>query len=480
MAGLPAGALMARAARALADHCTTLLTATGRRVAGAHVLALIGSGSNGGDALHAAAHLATAGARVDLLLLAGTADGEALDHARSAGAAVIPSEDQDRLHEWGRSADLLLDGIVGIGGRGPLREPAARAYQVIVAGARDGGGRMRTVAVDLPSGIDPDTGHVADPQRAVRADLTVTFGCLKAGLLVDPGASHCGTVAWVDIGLSTALLAEPPVLRVVTAGEAAPAFIPATPLSTKFRRGVVGILAGSVQYPGAAVLALGAARRAGAGMVRGHVPEELRLPLAVHYPDVVTTSGPLDDLLADRRITAWGCGPGLGLGAAATAAAACVLDLGVPTVVDADALTLLAAGRLRVHPRCLLTPHEGEAERLLPGVLREGRLAGLHRLIAAYGCPVLLKGHRTLIGAPGLPWAWVIDRAPAGLAIAGAGDVLTGLLAGLLAAHSADGRPTDPASLATVAAAAAFHHARAAAELTAHSGDRVTAADLVG
>lgn len=484
MLGLPEGALMARAAQGLADRCEALLRGVGRPVAGAQVVALIGAGNNGGDTLHAAAQLTRRGAQVTARLLADRSHPEGLAAARAAGVDVIrggiADPDADAANARGRTCDLLLDGILGIGGRGPLSPVAADVYGAIRTAAQAAGGRMLTVAVDLPSGVNPDTGIVEDPARVIHADLTVTFGCGKPCLFVDPGARYAGRVEVVDIGLMSHLR-SPPTVRRVSIAEQAAAQVPLAGETSKYRRGVVAILAGSARYPGAAVLALGAARRGGAGMVRGVIPRELRAPIAVRYPEIVTggwreRGAPV---LSDSRVRAWGCGPGLGTGRRARAQIGAVLATGLPVVLDADALTVLAGGGVSAHRYCILTPHEGEAERLRPAALADGRLAGLAVLVDRYQCTVLLKGHRTLIGAPGLPWAWVVDRAPAALATAGSGDVLTGLLASMLAAHSGAGRPVDPAHLARLAAAAAYWHATSAEALAVRLGSGLTAGDVI-
>ncbi|MYW06144.1 NAD(P)H-hydrate epimerase, partial [Streptomyces sp. SID3343] len=244
MATLPDGALMHRAAAGLATTCARLLG----RVYGARVALLVGSGDNGGDALYAGAALARRGARVDALLLAP-------ERAHPGGLAALRRAG-GRAHDvsggvgpgtsdvLGR-ARLVVDGIVGIGGRGALR-PAAAALLTHV-------GDAIVVAVDVPSGVDADTGCVAG--EAVRADVTVTFGTYKAGLLIDPGASHAGARHLVDIGLDPHLPeAETTVLQHADVA----ALLPRPDgESDKYRRGVLGVVAGSPRYPGAAVLVVG-------------------------------------------------------------------------------------------------------------------------------------------------------------------------------------------------------------------------------
>lgn len=193
MARVPDGALMRRAAFGLAAECARLLP----RVYGARIVLMVGGGDNGGDALYAGAELAARGAAVRALLAGrGVHEGGAAA-LRAAGGRIrrftgAPDEEADLL-----GADLVVDGLLGIGGRGGLREPHA-ALALLSASAP-----APVVAVDLPSGVDADTGEVAGP--AVRAEATVTFGTHKPGLFVDPGAERAGRVHLVDIGLSPEL-----------------------------------------------------------------------------------------------------------------------------------------------------------------------------------------------------------------------------------------------------------------------------------
>ncbi|MFC5665540.1 NAD(P)H-hydrate epimerase, partial [Kitasatospora misakiensis] len=354
MARLPEGTLMRRAAAGLAVTCARLLTRRRGRVYGSRVVVLAGSGDNGGDALYAGAALARRGARVTAVLLApDRAHGDGLAALRAAHGRVV-LEQEVGLADFS-SADLVLDGIVGIGGRGGLRpeaEPYARAGRSGVV-----------VAVDVPSGVDADTGEVAG--AALRADVTVCFGTYKPGLLIDPGASYAGVVQLVGIGLD---LPPAEVAALQHADVAGLLPLPGAE-SDKYRRGVVGVAAGSARYPGAALLAVAGALRGGAGAVRyvGTAAEEVvrRFPEAL-----VTEGGPA----GAGRVQAWVVGPGGGEGAARALAEALAAD--VPVLVDADGLTELARlgpGALagRTAPT-LLTPHAGEAARLLAGARDDG------------------------------------------------------------------------------------------------------------
>ncbi|MCQ0024120.1 NAD(P)H-hydrate dehydratase, partial [Streptomyces somaliensis DSM 40738] len=421
MARLPEGALMQRAAAGLAAACAGLL----RRVYGARVVLLVGGGDNGGDALYAGARLARRGARVSAVALGARVHGGGLDALVRAGGHLADDPSAALVR-----ADLVLDGITGIGGRGGLRPDAVP----VVRAARDSGAVV--VAVDLPSGVDADTGAVDG--EAVRADATVTFGAYKPGLLVDPAREHAGAVRLVDIGLGGLLPAVPELEALQHADVARLLPVPAAE-SDKYRRGVVGVVAGSARYPGAAVLAVAGALRGGAGAVR-YVGPAGGAVLA-RYPEALVHAGPPGEA---GRVQAWVLGPGL----ADTPGAEDVLASDVPVLVDADGLRLLdpAAVRARTAPT-VLTPHAGEAAALLGtgrGDVEARRLEAVRELAGRYGATVLLKGSTTLVADPGAevpvrvnatgtPW----------LATAGSGDVLSGLTGSLLAAGLA---PRDAAS----------------------------------
>ena len=445
MARLPEGTLMQRAAAGLAATCAELVRAgEPGRVYGSRVLVLAGSGDNGGDALYAGARLARRGARVRAALLAP-------DRAHVGGLAALLAAGgrvTDDPAEAGY-ADLVLDGIVGIGGRGPLRDAALPWVRAAERGA------ATVVAVDLPSGVDPDTGAV--PGAAVRADVTVTFGTHKPGLLVDPGASYAGVVRLVDIGLAEVRGRDaagprvPGLLggHVVEAlqQEDVAALLPVPDAeSDKYRRGVVGIAAGSARYPGAAVLAVGAALHGGVGAVR-YAGAAARDVVRAHPEALVGEGGPKDA----GRVQAWVVGPGLSQDADAERAVAEALDAGVPVLVDADGLRLLAR-RGTAPANALLTPHAGEAVALLAGIgvtatreqVEAERLRHARELARGYGCTVLLKGSTTVVTGPTGP-ARVNATGPPQLATAGSGDVLSGLAGALLAAGLS---PLDAGSVA--------------------------------
>ncbi|MGA4865063.1 NAD(P)H-hydrate dehydratase [Streptomyces lavendulocolor] len=439
MARLPDGALMQRAAAGLAAACAGLLG----RVYGARVVLLVGSGDNGGDALYAGARLARRGAGVSAVLLGPRAHEGGLAALRAAGGRVV--EDPSAAPE---RADLVVDGITGIGGRGGLRPEAAR----VVRAARDSGAVL--VAVDLPSGVDADTGEVAG--EAVHADVTVTFGAYKPGLLIDPGRERAGALRLVGIGLS--LPPEPDVEALQHADVARLLPVPVGE-SDKYRRGVVGIVAGSARYPGAAVLAVTGALRGGAGAVR-YVGPAGDAVLARH-PETLVHAGPPAKA---GRVQAWVIGPGLG----DTPGVDDVLGSDVPVLVDADGLRHLDPAAVRARPApTVLTPHAGEAAALL-GTAREDvesrRLEAVRELAGRYGATVLLKGSTTLVASAGGP----VRVNPTGtpwLATAGSGDVLSGLAGSLLAAGLA---PRDAASVGAYLHGLAARRASRDAPVAAH------------
>jgi ADP-dependent NAD(P)H-hydrate dehydratase / NAD(P)H-hydrate epimerase len=436
MATLPPGTLMQRAAAGLAVACADRLG----RVYGAHVVLLVGAGDNGADALWAGARLARRGARV-VAVPVGEPRPDALDALLSAGGRLGTADDL-------AGADLVVDGLVGIGGRGALRPPAAELAER--ARGHD------VVAVDLPSGVDADTGAVEG--AAVQAALTLTFGTHKPGLLLGAGRGRSGRVELVDIGLGPHL--EPADLSRLEDADVAALLPAALAGSDKYTRGVVGIAAGSQQYTGAAVLAAGAAVRAGAGMVRfagaPHSAEQVRS----RWPEVVVTEAEGEQVPEAGRVQAWVVGPGLGTDDRAAATVEAVLAQDVPVLVDADALTLAAQHpqwlRRRTAPT-LLTPHDREFARFGHGEVGADRLAAARRLAGDLGVTVLLKGDATVVAAPG-GQARVNGTGSPVLATAGTGDVLSGGCGALLAGALG---PLD------AGAAGAHLHGRAGA-LAAH------------
>ena len=431
---VPDGALMGRAAAGLASVCASLLGQYPGHVYGTRVVVLAGSGDNGGDALYAGALLTRRGASVTAITPGSRAHAGGTDALRAAGGRVQAVQDGAPQDGAISQADLIIDGLLGIGGRGGLREPfaglAQRAEQARQAGAT-------VVAVDLPSGIDADTGAVDGP--AVRADVTVTFGAIKPGLLIDPGAGHAGAVELVDFGLD---LKDPAALspQRYDISELLPR---PGPESDKYRRGVLGLLAGSDRFTGAALLATGGAVHGGAGMVRVVTAPAAAALVRQVWPETVLTVHPDDpdwDLIGSvGRVQAWVAGPGMGTGPDAVARLTAILGTDLPVLVDADGLTILSQVT-KLLPRAaptLITPHAGELSRLLgtdPSSVEARRLEHARRAADRLGVTVLLKGSTTVIASPGGSQPVLVN--PPGtpwLATAGSGDVLSGLAGALIA-----------------------------------------------
>jgi hydroxyethylthiazole kinase-like uncharacterized protein yjeF len=421
MAGRPDGELMARAASGLA----AVVAARLEERDGMRVVGLVGAGNNGGDTLYALAHLAQQG-----FSAAAVHEPEAhrggLEAAQEAGVALVPGDGQG----WRpvvAEADVVVDGVLGIGGRPGLSGDAAGWVEDIPQDAW-------VVAVDLPSGADP-AGEVPLGE-AVFADETVTFGVAKPVHLLPATEPAVGRLTVVDIGLD---LGSPmrPVVERLTFDDVGRLWPVPGPSSDKYSRGVVGIVAGTPTYPGAAVLSVLGALGAGPGMVRYLGPPEVQALVHAAAPEAVTAEG---------RVQAWVCGSGFDPSSRAKGVAeqkhhveeALASDL--PVVVDAGALELVD----RREAPTLLTPHAGELARLLTrlrgkDVAREevtaAPLAHARDAAERTGCTVLLKGSHTLVVSPdpNRPVRSQAD-APAWLATAGAGDVLGGLLGTLLAA----------------------------------------------
>ena len=455
MAGLPEGELMARAARGLA----AVVAARLREHDGVRVVGLVGGGNNGGDALYALAHLAGEGFAA-AAVHAGKSLPGGLAAAREAGVALVAGDAGEDWRVVVGEADVVVDGLLGIGGRPGLSGVAAAWVEGIPEDAW-------VVAVDLPSGADP-AGEVPLGD-AVFADETVSFGVAKPVHLLPATEPAVGRLTVIDIGLD---LGSPPPFplpdsrssrfrRVGAAetgnnarleadkGSARPVVerltfddvrrlwpVPGAS-SDKYSRGVVGIVAGTPTYPGAAVLSVLGALGAGPGMVRYLGPADVQALVHVAAPEAVTAEG---------RVQAWVCGSGFDPGGRAKGVSeqrrhveeALASDL--PVVVDAGALELLD----RREAPTLLTPHAGELARLLTrlrgeDVSREqvtaAPLAHARDAAERTGCTVLLKGSHTLVVSPdpSRPVRCQAD-APAWVGTAGAGDVLGGLLGTLLAA----------------------------------------------
>lgn len=446
---LTSGSLMRRAADALA----VVVLARARELRASSVVVLVGAGDNGGDALYAAAHLSQHLAVV-VVQVGEKVHAEGLRAATEAGvprlrvARTRRALTQPVRHAL-EEADVVVDGLLGIGGRPGLTGAMAGLAEGIPDSAL-------VVAVDLPSGTDPE--GVESPTAAVHADETVAFGMAKPVHLLPATRPAVGRLTVVDIGVEAPQTAA---VEQLTAADV-PDLWPVPGLADdKYSRGVLGVVAGSARYPGAAVLTVSAAAESGAGMVRYVGPDAASQQVLNAVPEAVPGQG---------QVQAWVIGPGIPTAETTSdvrrqvEACRSALASEVPCVVDAGALDLVEGPR---EAPTLLTPHAGELARMLSR-LEIGRvfhrnqisaapLEHARRLVELTGATVLLKGATTLVVGPDplVPVRCQAD-APAWLATAGSGDVLAGLV-GTLVASGLD--LMDAGSLAALVHGRAAHHA---------------------
>jgi hydroxyethylthiazole kinase-like uncharacterized protein yjeF len=442
-AGLGESELMSRAASGLAAVAAARLDGPGGR----RVVAIVGAGNNGGDALYAISALARDGAIAVVITVAPSVHEAGLREAREAGVLVldglgVSADLAAVVSSTLGEADLVIDGIVGIGGR-PGLSPQIEALLGQV------GETAYVLAVDLPSGADP-AGQVA-AQSCVFADETVTFIAAKPVHLLPATEPAVGRLTILDIGVT---VPAAPVVERVTRQDLWRLWPQPGPADDKYSRGVLGIVAGGERYTGAALLSVSSAVCSGVGMVRYIGPPTPTLLIRSQVPEAVMGQG---------RVQAWLVGPGVDVddhteyGRAQSDAAQSALDSGLPAVVDAGGLDLITGPR---STPTLLTPHAGELASALsrledpPAPLDRATVAGAplahaQRLADLTNCTVLLKGSTTLVVSPGSAGQAVRSQAdaPSWLATAGSGDVLAGLAGTLLASGLS---PLDSGSLAAL------------------------------
>lgn len=452
--GVPGIVLMENAAlRVVEVICERFSPLQGKRIA-----VVCGKGNNGGDGLAIARHLAARfAATVTVHLVQEPSDysGDAGENYRMAQAFGL--DIRPVFPDLYRGFDLIVDALLGTGIKGGVEGDLAETIQSM--NDED----CPIVAVDVPSGLDADTGAVDG--ACVKAALTVTFALPKIGLMVYPGSEYVGELIVADIGMPRAVMAAEDVQVSATEASDIAKWLPARVNgrdSNKGKFGHVTVFAGSAGFAGAPTLSAEAAARAGAGLVTLAVPQGIQNALMARVSPVVMTQGlaetadgtfskaALEAALAlAGKGTAAAIGPGLG-GAENDETRAFVREFvsrcPVPLVIDADALNCLAKERDRgaaiVKARTLptiLTPHPGEMGRLLgtdTKAVQNDRRAAVEQAARDYNCVVLLKGARTLIASPDGRLAVNTTSNP-GMATGGAGDVLTGLLATLLGSEIA-------------------------------------------
>jgi hydroxyethylthiazole kinase-like uncharacterized protein yjeF len=415
--------LMQRAGQAAAEIARELAPGDGSAI-----LILAGPGNNGGDALVVARHLLAACYKVDVVF---PGDAEALPpDAKAAYQAWIAAGGAchsalPKPGHWG----LIIDGLFGIG----LQRPLTGIYADLVQQANHL--HLPTLALDIPSGLHTDSGCALGP--TIRATHTVTFIGLKPGLLTGDGPDYCGRILVRDLGLDGAMpAAEGRVLQQSTVEKL---LAPRPRNSHKARFGSVGIIGGASGMAGAALLAGRAALKLGAGRVYLGLLDTNAWPLDPQQAELMLRKA--DEVFDIGHLSCLVVGPGLGQSAQALQCLTRAIASNLPLVLDADALNLLAQERAlqtQVSQRpapTLITPHAAEAARLLgtdTASVCQQRIETAQTLATRLNCHVVLKGAGSICAAPSSPW-YINSSGNPGLASAGTGDVLAGMIAAFLA-----------------------------------------------
>ena len=476
----PQGSLMKKAAGEVSDTTVEFLLARGAKVAETRILGLVGGGDNGGDCLYALSYLAKLGYPCLALIISDNPHEKALAAAKKAEVTIEQIDLTGNARQIARLAarrarvaGVWIDGLVGTGVNGKLREPLAQVATELTRLYESGRSKVLRVAIDIPSGIFTDDGRLPGP--FLGADVTVTMGGRKSSSLLPPAAYQFGQVRLVDLGLQ---MKEPRLARLQAADVGALWPVPG-PEDHKYTRGVVQVVAGSAAFPLTGVLCVEGAGRAGAGMVRYVGPEDAAFAILSRFPEAVSGAGKHQCLLV---------GPGVDPKDSARVREAVnqavqAATSGIPLVLDAGAIDLYPQiisqipGGILTH-RTVLTPHAGEAARLLSTLGAGGGRGGVSRaeveaspaawvqyLADKTGATVLLKGAVTLIvSAEGTMFSQA--GAPYWTGTAGSGDVLAGIVGAVLAQHQAraeqTGHQLSPSQVSAAVASAAWVHARAA------------------
>jgi NAD(P)H-hydrate epimerase len=480
--GLTYAQMMENAGRGLAQVVLDLPFVEDEKV---EVLALVGPGNNGGDALVALDYLAKEGFKTRAYLIKRPMQNDVLvARVLDGGGEVLAAENDAELQGLKyslSSADVLLDGVLGTGAKPPLKKEVAAVLGKVLATLADLEVAPFVVAVDCPSGVDCDTGEA--PEEAIPADLTVTMAAVKQGLLKLPAFELVGDLKVVDIGLPENLAALTDLTTDVADGDLVSTMLPPRPLDAhKGTFGTALICGGSVSYTGAALLSGKAAYRIGAGLVTMAVPEPLHAALAGGFPEATWITLPheagfISKAAADvfqenlSRATALLIGPGLGLEVTTQKFIEDIIpSIKVPVVFDADGLKLLSQIKdwhKKIPAPAVLTPHPGEMS-VMTALSKEEIQTNRQQIALKYarewGHVLVLKGAFTIIASPD-GRTTVIPVASPTLARAGTGDVLAGLIVGLRA---------QGVDACQSAVAAAWIHARAGMEAGARLGGSVS------
>jgi len=486
--GLPASVLMENAGKAVAEEVRRILG----NISQQSIMVLIGPGNNGGDGLVAARHLHDWGAKVNVCLFSQRpTDDPNFEQIRERSMTVVDvtdGEGLDRFDELLPSADAVIDALLGIGKIHPSRGLFLQALDKVARVKKKRPG-LRIIALDLPSGLDADTGEV--DQACLYADNTITLGFPKPGLFNPPGAERVGEMSVVDIGIP-AYLAEPVTEELITT-EWVKSVLPRRPLeANKGSFGRVLVVAGSINYIGAAYLACSGAIRVGAGLVTlatatslqpilaSKLTEVTYLPLPESHPGIISAEAAklIQQELNHCNVLLLGCG--LGQSQSVIKLVKSVLFKLKPAlpslILDADALNTLANTPKwwqQLTDDVILAPHPGEMARLA-GIsvdeVQSDRVRVAKKMAQEWHKTIVLKGAYTVIAAPGGQSALNLVANP-GLASAGTGDVLSGIIAGLMA---------QGLSLFDAAACGVYLHSEAGEMVKARLGDAgMIATDLL-
>jgi len=459
------------------------------------VTVLAGKGNNGGDGLVVARYLLNLGAKVEIFILGKREElsPETLTNSKilekmEANLTYLPDEEAlPKLAGSLKHADLIIDALLGIGVKGPVRGYYAKVIELVNASSRYR--KVKIVSIDLPSGLEADTGHIEGP--CVQADLTITMELPKLGCLLYPGKDYVGDLIIAEIGYPQSVKERyESKLELVDEAFVQKRLPQRRPYSHKGSYGKIFVLAGSKGYTGAAALSAESALRVGAGLVYLGIPESLNPILEEKLTEVITLPLAEEDgalsyealpqieaILKDKDVDVFALGPGL---SRRPQVAKLVKDLlpkvRVPMVIDADAINALAGKPevlKKVKAQVILTPHPGELSRMISKTVPEieAERVGVAREVAReFNVVLVLKGVPTITALPSGE-AFINSTGNTGLASGGSGDVLTGMIAGLLGQKL---QPKDAAPLG------AYLHGLIADRLKTKLGERgMIAGDLV-